>query len=91
MTVSTIERTEGRYEVEEVEFGRVYKWRPASVSVECECGAKLAFTESVTTCEWCGADYTATVSEELAGRLLGDEALHPWHSWRPLAGGGIPF
>jgi hypothetical protein len=36
--VRVIERVRGHYEVQEVECGKVYKWRPESVVVACECG-----------------------------------------------------
>jgi len=36
--VRVIERSGGRYEVQEVEFGRVYKWSPECVVIECDCG-----------------------------------------------------
>ena len=37
-----IERVQSRYEVEEVEFGKVYKWCPEHIVVECQCGQKLS-------------------------------------------------
>lgn len=69
---------EAHYDVQEVEFGRVYRWCPEGVVVECECGEKPTLTSSITTCGECCADYTATVREKLAARRLGDESLHPW-------------
>ena len=88
--VSTVERTEGHYEVQEVEFGRVYRWRPERVVVECECGERLSLTTSTTTCRWCGMDHAAVVSGELAVRRLGEEALHPWRYARDREGAGLP-
>jgi hypothetical protein len=41
-----IEYVQARYEVENVEFGKVYKWRPESVVLECECGDKPSLTAS---------------------------------------------
>jgi hypothetical protein len=38
------EHTEGHYDVQEVEMGEVYTWRPESVVVECDCGEKLTLT-----------------------------------------------
>jgi hypothetical protein len=74
-----IERTNARYEVQEVEFGEVYKWRPGAVVVECECGERSALTASVTDCEECGEDHAGTVREESeARRRTGDEVVHPW-------------
>jgi hypothetical protein len=33
-----VERTRARHEVRQVDLGKVYRWRPGSVVVECECG-----------------------------------------------------
>ena len=88
-----IERTEGHYEVQEVEFGRVYRWCPESVLVECDCGERLTLTISMTTCRGCGTDYVEVVREELvaAGRSGDDEALHPWRYARDREDAGLPF
>lgn len=83
--VTVIERTAGRYEVQDVEFGRVYRWHPGCVIVECDCGERLTLTSSRTTCR-CGADHTAFVGEQ-----PGDEALHPWRSLHYVADTGIPY
>ena len=80
-----IERTKGHYEVQDMEFGRVYRWNPEFVVVECDCGKKSthkrsSLIDSVITCE-CGKDHAAGVREELVIQLLEeDEALHPWRS-----------
>ena len=73
-----IERTEARYDVQEVPFGKVYAWRPESVLIECECGKKAALTASTTTCEECGAEHAGRVREASSEHRLGDEALRPW-------------
>ncbi len=74
--MTTIERTEGHYDVQEVEFGKVYRWRPECVVLECDCGERLTLTNSITTCSWCDADYAAVVREELAAAERSeDEAL----------------
>jgi hypothetical protein len=44
------EHTEARYDVQEVEMGQVYTWRPESIEVECDCGERLTLTASATTC-----------------------------------------
>lgn len=75
--MQVIERTEGHYDVQEVEFGTVYRWCPECVVVECVCGERLILTRSESTCE-CGTDHTSVVGEELAARRLGDETIHPW-------------
>jgi hypothetical protein len=89
-----VERTGGHYEVQEVEFGRVYRWCPKRVVVECECGERLTLTGSVTICRWCGADHAAVLQdeEEVVGhqQQLGDEVLHPWRYFRDREDGGIP-
>ncbi len=73
---NVVECVEGSYEVQDVEFGRVYKWRPERVVVECDCGERATLSGSGTTCG-CGADHTEVVREELAGSSE-DEVLHPW-------------
>ncbi len=93
--VRVIECTEGHYDVREVEFGEVYRWRPESVVVECGCGERLTLTGSATTCGECGADHAATVQAELSGRRPErrpeDETLHPWRYAGESEGRGIPF
>ena len=37
-----IECAQARYEVQDVEFGKVYKWRPERIVVECQCGQRLS-------------------------------------------------
>ena len=32
-----------QYDVQELELGKVYKWRPESVLAECECGERKTF------------------------------------------------
>jgi hypothetical protein len=77
--MQVIERTEGHYDVQEVEFGTVYRWCPECVVVECDCGERPTLTRSESTCPECGADHAAIVREELAARRVGDETRHPWH------------
>ena len=59
---NVIEGAEGRYEVQDVEFGRVYKWQPERVMVECDCGERIALSGSGITCG-CGLDHTEVVRE----------------------------
>jgi hypothetical protein len=81
-----IERVMGHYEVEDVDFGRVYRWHPESILIECKCGQTTAITAtSSSTCEECGAEHSGMVREDLRGRLLGDKELHPWRYY-PVAG-----
>ena len=76
--MATSEHTEAGYDVQEVEMGQVYTWRPESIVVECDCGQRPTLTTSATTCGGYGADHAAVVREGLDGERLGDEAAHPW-------------
>jgi len=87
-----IERVEARYEIQDVEMGKVYKWRPESILVECECGERAALTASEATCEECGAEHKGLVREDyLVGMAQKDQALHPWRYARDREDAGIPF
>jgi hypothetical protein len=35
-----IERVAEHYEAQDVELGRIYRWCPGSVVVECKCGER---------------------------------------------------
>jgi hypothetical protein len=88
-----IERSGGRYEVQEVEFGQVYKWCPECVVIECDCGEMTILTSSMATC-WCGADHTPLVRGELLSRGtrdLRDKTLHPWRYAKDREDAGLPF
>jgi hypothetical protein len=91
MIVQVIERTEGHYDVQEVEFGTVYRWCPDCVLVECDCGETLTLTGSETTCVGCGTDHAAVVQKKLAARRLKDETAHPWRYAGDHKGTGMPF
>jgi hypothetical protein len=71
-TLTHSEHTEAGYDVQEVEMGEVYTWRPESIVVECDCGERPTLTASATTCAACGADHAVAVSEGLKGERLGD-------------------
>jgi hypothetical protein len=73
-----IECAHGRYEVQDVELGKVYKWRPERIVVECGCGERLYLNASTTSCKECTTDHALTVRAELADRRERDEVLHPW-------------
>jgi hypothetical protein len=96
--VQVIERISEHYEVEEVEFGRVYRWHPESVVVECRCGKRMTLKrrdiiDSMPDCP-CGEDHTASIREELVLQLLDEEYEahhHPWRYWHPPKDAGIPF
>ena len=85
-----IERTEGHYDVQEVQFGTVYRWCPECVVVECYYGERQTLTHSQSTCPACGADHASIVREELAARRVGDETIHPWHYAENRQDGGLP-
>ncbi len=88
--ITVMERNAGRYEIQELELGMVYSWRPEHVVVECDCGARLTLTASATVCE-CGADHKVVVREELKDRRLEDPALHPWRYAGDREDVGLPF
>jgi hypothetical protein len=73
-----IEHVRPRYEVQDVEFGKVYKWCPEHLVVECQCGEMTSLTASTTACEECGTEHTGLVREALPDHRLGEEDLHPW-------------
>jgi hypothetical protein len=77
-----IERVEARYEVQDVEMGKVYRWRPESLVVECDCGEEPSLTASKNACGECGADYRDILEEGLDARPE-DKVDHPWRSLRP--------
>ena len=76
--MAIVEYIEGSYEVQDVEFGKVYRWCPESILIECGCGESPTLTSSQTTCVWCDADHALTIREELSARRPEDEAVHPW-------------
>jgi hypothetical protein len=84
-----IERLDAHYEVQDVEMGKVYKWRPESVVVECECGKTLTLTAKKNACGGCGADQRAIVELVVLGARPEneeeeeEEVEHPWRSLRP--------
>ena len=79
LVAKIIERARAGYAVEDVEYGKVYKWQPETVVVECGCGEETALTPSDAACEKCGAEHTRLVPEDLSDRQpQGDENVHPW-------------
>jgi hypothetical protein len=77
-----IECVKAHYEVEDVQMGKVYRWCPQSVVLECTCGEQLTLTAFKTTCPECGADHEAIAQEMLVARPE-DEGDHPWRSLQP--------
>ena len=90
--MQVIEHIQGHYDVEDVEFGRVYKWHPGSVVVECVCGERLTLTSSAPTCGECGADHASILREVSAGRRPQmDKDARPWRYWRSSKDSGLPL
>jgi hypothetical protein len=81
LAVQVVECIGERYELQDAEMGKVYKWCPAIVTVECGCGERLTLTPSRTTCARCGADHTHVFAEVL-GIGMEDEGHSPWRSLR---------
>jgi hypothetical protein len=92
-----IERVRARYEVQDVEVGKVYKWLPERIVVECQCRQKLSLTASATSCAECGTDHGLTVKEASTDGHQSDQTLHPWRyhyyssSEEDRGDGGLPF
>jgi hypothetical protein len=94
-----IERIAEHYDVQEVPFGKDYRWSPEQVVVECSnCAKRTTYKRSqilgseVLRCE-CGKANTATIREELVIRLIDEEYEahhHPWRYWHTTKDTGIP-
>ena len=80
--VSVLECVGEHYEVQEVPRARVYRWRPATVSLECECGERPTLTSLRTTCFSCAADHKDVFAEALGIGMEEDEGHSPWRSLR---------
>jgi hypothetical protein len=46
VAVRIIERLAARYEAQEVEYGRVYRWCPETIVLQCDCDKRLIFERS---------------------------------------------
>jgi hypothetical protein len=73
-----VECAQAHYEVQDVEFGKVYKWCPERVVLEYGCGGRIYLNSSRTSCEECSTDHVVAVREELSELRQNDETLHPW-------------
>ena len=83
VSTKVIERVDARYDIEEVQLGKVYKWRPESLLIECECGQRSTLTASRITCVECGKEHIDLSGEALRDqrelrRWLREEEIHPW-------------
>ncbi len=82
--VKVIGRVHAHYEVQDLEMGKVYRWCPEKVVVECSCGNRETFSASRTPlCSRCGADHTDITQEVLEARPE-DKVDHPWRSLQPF-------
>jgi hypothetical protein len=101
LEVKIVERLAEHYDVQDVEFGKVYIWCPEGVVVEYECGERSTFKSSellsglVITCV-CGKDHMNGIREEMQDEVVGhlfedDELVHPWRYWHTTKDSGIPF
>ncbi len=83
VVVKVLECVGEHYEVQDVQRARVYRWCPAAVSLECECGERPTLTPPKTTCAWCGADHTDVLEEVLETHTQEeDEGDLPWRFLR---------
>ena len=87
--LTAVERTKGHYEVQEVDFGRVYRWCPEHADAKCECGERL--NVSATACPRCGAIRAASIGAVSTAGRSKDQALHPWrYDAGDLKDAGLP-
>jgi hypothetical protein len=101
VAVRIIERVAEHYDVQEVEFGKVYIWCVEEVVVECECGTRSIFERSEliaseASCGECGKGIRSDIREEVQDKVIGDlfeddERVHPWRYWHTTKDTGIPF
>ncbi len=94
-----VEHIQGHYEIQDAEFGKVYKWHPESVMIECKCAKRFThkrlelISSERSACE-CGKDEMARIREELVFEVVDEDyeaTHHPWRYWHPSADSGIPF
>ena len=86
--------TQGRYEVSEVKYGRVYRWHPGHIVVECECGQRPSLTNFMSSCGECGTDHIESIQQwlEVLKEAIEDKVIHPWRYEHSLSeDSGLPF
>ena len=96
--MQVIERIAEHYDIQETDFGRIYRWCPECVVMECKCGKRKTLNRSElikanSACE-CGTDNAASVREEVVLELLDKDYEvhhHPWRYWHTTNDSGIPF
>jgi hypothetical protein len=85
-----IDRTKGHYEVQEVDFGRVYRWCPERVDVECG-GRSDVSAVSAAAGPRLGANHAATIRAVPTAGSSEDRAFHPWrYDTGDIEGAGLP-
>jgi hypothetical protein len=82
VVVRVLECVGAHCEVWDGQRARVYRWRPATIVLECECGERPTLTSSKTACAGCGADHTHVIEEVLETRMDDDEGDLPWRFLR---------
>jgi hypothetical protein len=81
-----IERLDAHYEVQDVPMGKVYRWCPERVLVECDCGETPTLAASATICGKCGEDHTLLIQQVLDPRPEEEkENEYPWRHLQPFA------
>jgi hypothetical protein len=80
-----IERLDAHYEVQDVPMGKVYRWCPERVLVECDCGETPTLAASATICSKCGEDHALLIQQVLDPRPEEDEIEYPWRHLQPYA------
>jgi hypothetical protein len=75
-TTTILERVEGRYEILEEPYGKVYKWVPGHALIECDCGQVFSIEGTMAaSCPRCDADYTG-VDMRLADKTLKEDETY---------------
>ena len=86
-----VERLDEGYEVQEVEFGKVYKWHPERIVLGCECGQRISLSALSTSCVECGSDHLQAIKEASKEGRHSDQTLHPWRYSEDRQDVGLPF
>jgi hypothetical protein len=81
LVAKVIECVEAHYEIQDVVMGKVYRWCPERIVVECTCGKRETFMAfRRPTCGKCGVDHADIVGEEV---LAEDKVDRPWRHLQP--------
>jgi hypothetical protein len=78
-----IERLNARYEIQELEFGKVYKWCPEKALLKCNCGEITILTASRSICSEFETNHAALLRGVLDFRHE-EKADLPWRSTESL-------